>query len=94
MSDMCTQLYRLIVDVVLPNLKEIEASLLRQQAQTEQLQESLDQLGLETRMRFAEMRADLTSCRIEVEDALVVLREREAVDPDETQTIAKKSLIH
>jgi predicted phage gp36 major capsid-like protein len=94
MSDMLSQLYKLLVDVVLPNLKGIQASHAEQRLQTEQLNRNLDEFRAEMRVRFTEIRAELAVCRVQVEDAMVTLRETETAEADDSASQGKKTLIH
>lgn len=94
MSDMLSQLYKLLVDVVLPNLKGIQASQAEQRVQTEQLDRNLEDFRAEMRVRFTEIRAELAACRVQVEDAMVTLRETDAAEADGSASRGKKTLIH
>jgi hypothetical protein len=98
MSDMVSQLYRLLVDSILPNLKTIQDSQAEQRLQTERLNRNLDEFRGEMRIRFAEIRSELAACRIQVEDAMVTICDSEAVNANDSDAGSgykdKKTLIH
>jgi hypothetical protein len=96
MSDMISQLHRLLMDVILPNLNGIQASQAAQRMQTECLNRNLDEFRGEMQVRFAEIHAELAACRVQVEDAMVTLRESEAANADDSGSGSgsKKTLIH
>jgi len=98
MSDMVSQLYRLLVDAILPNLKTIQDSQAEQRLQTERLNRDLDEFRCEMHIRFAEIRAELAACRIQVEDAMVTICDSEAANANDSDAGSgsggKKTLIH
>ena len=94
MSDLSTQLQTLLLDVVLPNLKGIQASQDEQRFQTDSLNQSLEDFRSEMHLRFAELRAEIAACRQELEDAMVTLRESEAANSADASMNGKKTLIH
>ena len=94
MSDMLSQIFRLLVDVVVPSLKGIQASQAEQRLQTEQLSRSLEDFRAEMRVRFTEIRAELAVTRVQVEDAMVTLREAETAEAIDSVPHGKKTLIH
>jgi predicted phage gp36 major capsid-like protein len=94
MKDMLTQLHALLVDVILPHLKGIQASQAEQRVQTERLNQNLEEFRSEMQLRFAEIRAELAACRQEVEDTMVTLRETDLPDDSESIVTGKKRLIH
>lgn len=94
MSDLYTQLRTLLTDVILPNLKSIHANQVEQQFQTDCLNKNLEEFQTEMQFRFAELRTELASCRLQLEDAMVTLREREAESADDSAATSKKPLIH
>jgi len=91
---MLTQLHALLVDVILPHLKGIQASQAEQRVQTERLNQNLEEFRSEMQLRFAEIRAELAACRQEVEDTMVTLRETDLPDDSESIVTGKKRLIH
>ena len=94
MSDMLSQIFRLLVDVVVPNLKEIQAGQAEQRLQTEQLSRSLEDFRVEMRVRLTEIRAEIAASRLQVEDAMVTLREAETAEAKDSMPHGKKTLIH
>jgi hypothetical protein len=94
MSDMLSQIFRLLVDVVLPNLKEIQAGQADQRLQAEQLSRSLEDFRAEMRIKFTEIRAEIAASRLQVEDAIVTLRESEPAEANIPAPHGKKTLIH
>jgi hypothetical protein len=94
MVHMLSQLYHVLVDVILPNLKEIHANQVEQRKQTEELNRGLEEFRGEMQVRFAELRAELAACRTQMEDAIVTLSESEAANADDTFPRDKKNLIH
>ena len=91
---MLTQLHALLVDVILPHLKGIQASQAEQRVQTGRLNQNLEEFRSEMHLRFAEIRAELAACRQEVEDTMVTLRETDLPDDSESIVTGKKRLIH
>jgi len=94
MSDMLSQIFRLLVDVVVPNLKEIQAGQAEQRLQTEQLSRSLEDFRAEMLVKFTEIRAEIAASRLQVEDAMVTLREAEISEAMDPAPHSKKTLIH
>jgi len=94
MSDMLSQIFRLLEDVILPNLEAIQVSQAQQRLQNEQLNRTVEEFRAEMRLRLTEIRSELTACRVQVEDAMVTLREAETVEVDDSASTDKKTLIH
>ncbi len=94
MSDVFSQFYQLLVDVILPNLKGIQASQAEQRLQTDRLNRNIEEFRAEMQVRFAEMRADIAACRAQVEDAMVTIRESEAANAGYPASRGKKTLVH
>ena len=94
MSDMLSQIFKLLVDVVVPNLKGIQASQAEQRLQTEQLSRNLEDFRAEMRVKFTEIRAEIAASRLQVEDAMVTLREAETSSANDPAPHGKKTLIH
>lgn len=97
MSELFSQLYLLLVDVVLPNLEGIETSQAEQRAQTDRVRRDIEEFRAEMQLRFAEMRAEIAACRLRIEDAMVTLGECEpveTVDPKIIGPAQKKTLVH
>jgi hypothetical protein len=93
-SDLLPPPYALLIDVILPNLKAIQANQAEQRLQSEELFNSLQDFRAEMRLRFSELRAELALCRQEVEDVMVTLRDNDSIDDSETRYILGKSQIH
>jgi len=94
MKEMLAQLHALLLDVILPHLKGVQASQAEQRIQTDLLNRNLEEFRSEMQMRFAEIRAEIAACRQEVEDTMVTLREADRIDDTESAITHKKRLIH
>ena len=94
MSDMLAQIFRLLEDVIVPNLETIQTSQAQQRLQIEQLNRTVEEFRAELRLRFTEIHAELAACRIQVEDAVATIREAESVAVDDSASTGKKTLIH
>ena len=94
MSEMLSQLHVLLVDVILPHLKGIQASQAEQRLQTERLNQNLEEFRAEMQVRFTELRAEIAACRQEIEDAMVTFRESDVTEYPEPSAASKKRLIH
>jgi len=94
MSEILSKVYDLLADVILPNLKGIQAGQAEQRLQTERLQHSLNEFRAEMQIRLGEIRAEIAACRQEVEDAMVTLREGDTAEGAETEFPGKKRMIH
>lgn len=94
MPEVFSQLHTLLVEVILPQLQGIQASQAEQRLQTERLNRNLQEFRTEMQARFAELRAEIAACRQEIEDALITLRDNDAVDYPEDIPLNKKRLIH
>ena len=57
---------RLLSDVILPNLKAVQASQGEQIAANDRLEEAIEELRSHLDSRFAHLSAQLTACRAEV----------------------------
>jgi len=94
MSDLYSQLQTLLTDVIIPKLKGIHSSQVEQRFQTEVLSQDLEDFRAEMQIQFAELRAELTDCRQQLEDAMVTIRESEAANGPEPGFTVKKTMIH
>jgi predicted phage gp36 major capsid-like protein len=94
MKEMLSQLHALLLDVILPHLKAVQASQAEQRVQTDLLNRNLEEFRSEMQLRFAEIRAEIAACRQEVEDTMVTLREADRIDDTESTVTNKKRLIH
>jgi hypothetical protein len=74
-STQIDQIFRLLLDVILPNLKSIHASQAEQRAQSQRLGESITEFRAEMEMLFATLRAETEAVRLEIDDSLFALRE-------------------
>ncbi len=66
MSDSLDPLAHLLVDVILPNLKAVQASQSEQIAANDQLEQAIEELQLHMKSQFAHLSAQLTACRAEI----------------------------
>ena len=94
MSQTLSQLYTLLADVVLPNLRAIQASQIEQRMETDRLNRNIEEFRAEMQLRFVELRAEITACRTEVEDAMVTLRDTEVVEAISAINRGKKTMIN
>jgi hypothetical protein len=94
MSDMLSEIYALLLDRILPQLKSIEASQAEQREHYEMIHRDMRDLHSEIQIRFAELRAEIAACRQELEDTMVTIRERDSLDEKQTGDRRKRRLIH
>jgi predicted phage gp36 major capsid-like protein len=94
MKKTLSQLHTLLLDVILPHLKGIQASQAEQRVQTDLFNRNLEEFRAEMQLRFAKIRAEIAACRQEVEDTMVTLREADRGDDTESTIASKKRLIH
>lgn len=87
-SDALTQLYRLLVESIVPSLKSIQDNQTEQRQQSDWLTESIEDFRIEMNTRFAELHAELASCRVQIDEAMAQIREQRAHSPN------PKHLIH
>jgi hypothetical protein len=66
MSDPLDPLTHLLADVILPNLKAVQASQSEQIAANDQLEQAIEDLQLHMKSQFAHLSAQLTACRAEI----------------------------
>jgi hypothetical protein len=74
MNESVDLLTRLLSDVILPNLKTVQASQSEQIAANDRLEQAIDELRLHLDSQFAHLAAQLTACRAEVAAAQEELR--------------------
>jgi regulator of replication initiation timing len=67
-------LTRLLSDVILPNLKSVQASQQEQMAANERLELEIEELRLHLNSQFAHLTALLTACRAEVAATQAILK--------------------
>jgi hypothetical protein len=66
MNDPIVSLSRILVDVILPNLKSVQVSQSEQIAANDRLENSIEELRLHLESQFAHLTAQLTACRAEL----------------------------
>jgi hypothetical protein len=94
MSEMLSEIYTLLLDHILPQLKNIEASQVEQREHHDAVHRNMRELHAEIKIRFAELRAEIAACRQELEDTMVTIRERDALEEHESSDRRKRRLIH
>ena len=70
MSDVIFRLQQLITDVVLPNLKGVQANQVEQHLETDRLYQSIDEFRAEMHQGLAEIRAEIAVCRAELHELM------------------------
>ena len=78
MDDPLAPLTHLLSDVILPNLKSVQASQLEQIAANDQLEQAIEDLQAHIRSQFALLNARITACRAEIGALQAVLEEAQA----------------
>jgi len=66
MSDPNIAITRILIDVVLPNLKTVQVSQTEQIAANDRLENAIEELRLHLESHFAHLTAQLTACRAEL----------------------------
>ncbi len=66
MTDPNVAVTRLLIDVVLPNLKTVQVSQTEQIAANDRLENAIEELRLHLESQFAHLTAQLTACRAEL----------------------------
>jgi len=66
MDDLNAPLIRLLTDVVLPNLKAVQASQSEQIAANDRIELAIEELQTHMKSQFALLNAQLTACRAEI----------------------------
>ena len=94
MSEMLSEIYSLLLDRILPQLKSIEASQAEQREHYDTIHRNMREMHAELQIRFAELRAEVLACRQELEDTMVTIRERDTIDEKQTSDRRKRRLIH
>jgi len=74
MNEPFAALNRLLIDVVLPNLKTVQVSQSEQIAANDRLEQSIEDLRLHLESQFAHLSAQLTACRAELAATQAVLK--------------------
>ena len=92
MTDPNLAISRLLIDVVLPNLKTVQVSQTEQIAANDRLENAVEELRLHLESQFAHLSAQLTACRAELAATQALLKaaqvHRGVVTPD------RPTLIH
>lgn len=81
MDDFAASLSHLLSNVILPNLKAVQASQSEQIAANDRLEEAIGELEFEVKAQFANLSAQITSCRAEIaalHEALKLARTEQA----------------
>ena len=91
---MSSQILTLLTDVIVPQLQSIHASQATQKLETERLNRNIEEFRLEMQMRFAAMHAEIAACRQELEDTMVIIRERDSMEDDRGFSKARKRTVH
>jgi hypothetical protein len=74
MSDPNIAVTRLLIDVVLPNLKTVQVSQTEQIAANDRLENAIEELQMHLESQFAHLSAQLTACRAELAVALAAFQ--------------------
>jgi hypothetical protein len=69
---------KLLADLILPNLKAVQASQAEQLAANDRLERAIQELRLHLDAQFAHLTAQLTACRAELAATQAVLKEAQA----------------
>jgi hypothetical protein len=83
-SEALGRLYRLIVESIIPSLKSIQENQVDQRQQSEWLSTNMEEFRMEMQQRFAELHAELAATRMQLEDAMMVIREQKAASGHKT----------
>jgi hypothetical protein len=91
MDETFAPLTRILTDVILPNLKAVQASQAEQIAANDRLENAIEELRLHLASQFAHLSAQLTACRAELAAAQAtfkaVQQEKGGAVPDRTTII-------
>lgn len=92
MTDPNVAVTRLLIDVILPNLKTVQVSQTEQIAANDRLENAIEELRLHLESQFSHLQAQLTACRAELAATQAILNATQArhgmVTPD------RPALIH
>ena len=78
MTDPDIAVTRLLIDVVLPNLKTVQVSQTEQIAANDRLENAIEELRLHLESQFASLTAQLTACRAELAATQAMLNATQA----------------
>jgi hypothetical protein len=91
MSEPMAAVIRLLIDVILPNLKTVQVSQAEQIAANDRLENSIEELRLHLGSQFAYLSAQLTACRAELAAAQAAFKavhtQDGTMEPDNTTLI-------
>lgn len=93
MPEIFTEIYSLLLDGVLPNLKSMLISQTEQKIQSEQRTFNFEEFRAVMQVHMAEIRAEIALCRQQLEDILVIVRERSEEDADPSVK-KQKRIVH
>jgi hypothetical protein len=91
---MLSQIMTLLTDVIVPQLQSIQSSQTEQRLETDRLNRNIEEFRLEMQMRFAALHAEITACRQELEDTLVIVQKRDSIEDAELPRMNRKRTIH
>ena len=74
MDDPIVSLSRILIDVILPNLKSVQVSQSEQIAANDRLENAIEELRLHLESQFAHLSAQLTACRAELAAAQAMFK--------------------
>ena len=74
MTDPNVAVTRLLIDVVLPNLKTVQVSQSEQIAANDRLENAIEELRMHLESQFAHLNAQLTACRAELAATQALLK--------------------
>lgn len=92
MDDLMAPLTRLLTDVILPNLKAVQASQSEQIAANDRLEYAIEELRVHLASQFALLTAQLTACRAELAATQAMLKAKHRMDAVESPYLS--TLIH
>jgi hypothetical protein len=75
MDDPFTSISHLLTEVILPNLRAVQASQADHIASNDRIEQSIEELQMHLRSQFALLNAQLTACRAEVAALQAALEE-------------------
>ncbi|MGA3012363.1 MAG: hypothetical protein ABSD72_19055 [Terracidiphilus sp.] len=91
MDEIFAPITRTLTDVILPNLKAVQASQAEQVSANYRLEDAIEELRLHLASQFALLSTQLTACRAELAAAQAmfeaVQQQKGAVEPDRTAIV-------
>jgi uncharacterized membrane-anchored protein len=82
MSELFDQLTRLLTEVILPNLRAMQASQTEQIAASKRVEQEISALRTHLEIQFNRLNAQLTACRAELAATQAVLKARQGGSGD------------